>query len=57
MTSVMASLVLISEIDECGNDQCNGFPCYDFIDRLDECANDQCNSFLCFDFRDRRVCQ
>ena len=33
MTSVMASLVLISEIDECANDQFNGFPCFDFRDR------------------------
>ena len=30
MTSVMVSHVLISEIDECANDQCNGFPCFDF---------------------------
>ena len=29
MTSVMVSLVLISEIDECANDQCNDFPCFD----------------------------
>ena len=33
MTSVMVSLVLISEIDECANDQCNGFPCFDFRNR------------------------
>ena len=33
MTSVMVSLVLILEIDECANDQCNGFPCFDFRDR------------------------
>ena len=31
MTSVMASLVLISEIDECANDQFNGFPCDDLV--------------------------
>ena len=27
MTSVRVSYVLISEIDECANDQCNDFPC------------------------------
>ena len=32
MTSVMVPLVLISEIDECANDKCNGFPCFDFRD-------------------------
>ena len=31
--SVMVSLVLIKEIDECANDQCNGSPCFDFRDR------------------------
>ena len=33
MTSVMVPLVWISEIDECANEQCNGYPCFDFRDR------------------------
>ena len=32
MTSIMVSVVLISDEDECVNDQCNGFPCFDFRD-------------------------
>ena len=33
MTSVIVSLVFITEIDECDNDQCNSFPCFDYRDR------------------------
>ena len=33
MSSVMVPLVLITEIDECANEQCNGSPCFDYIDR------------------------
>ena len=53
MTSVIVSLVFITEIDECANAQCNGSP----ITEIDECANVWCNGSPCFDLNATRVCQ